>query len=297
VGKKNEIKVGFCVAYDWYLLEYAIPLIYESADCICLSIDKDRISWSGESYSWNEVGFRELVARIDKDAKIEVLEEDYHLPELQPMQNEVRQRNSIAAYLGAGGWHVQLDADEFFLNFSGFVKYLKGLKPHRKINVVCPWITLYKQDTDGFFYVDFDRFDEVEFMQIATKWPQYEYGRRNKNFNIYTDFCILHLSWARAEKEILEKLNNWGHRNDFDISEYFQQWKQLSKNNYTTYKNFHHIHPGAWPKIGFIAVKDLPSLLEIADRQIRLPITSLNMLLRNNIWVSRIKALLQKVSV
>ena len=46
------IKLGYCVAYDWDLLRYSIPKIYEHTDVICLSIDKNRQSWTGEFFSW-----------------------------------------------------------------------------------------------------------------------------------------------------------------------------------------------------------------------------------------------------
>lgn len=287
----DEIKVGFCVAYDWHLLQYSLPLIYKQADKICLSLDMDRISWSGNRFSWDEKGFREMVNKIDIDRKIKVLEEDYYLPELQPMQNEVRQRNKIAEFLGEGGWHIQLDTDEFFLNFKSFVDYLHRLKPQRKINVVCPWITLYKQDLGGFYYIKSEKFEQVEFIQIATKWPHYEYGRRNGYFNIHTDFAILHLSWARSEAEIWEKLNNWGHKNDFDIKEYFERWKDLNNSNYFTYKNLHHVKAEAWPGLDFLPAKSLDELLTSSYAEIELPISSNQLKMKNSVWVSRFRAL------
>jgi len=288
---KQLIKVGFCIAYDWYLLRYSLPLIYEDADMICLSVDKDRISWSGNPFSWDEPGFRQLVRELDPLHKIQVLEEDYHLPELQPMENEVRQRNKIAAAMGEGGWHIQLDTDEFFINFKGFAQYLKQLKPRRQLNVVCPWITLYKQNDEGFFYVKPARFDQVEFMQIATLWPRYEYGRRNGYFNIHCDFAILHLSWARPEQEIWEKLNNWGHRNDFDIAEYFTKWKDLNAENYREYRDFHHVVANTWPALGFIPAKNVAELMVKAKQTELLPVSPRQISRKNSIWLSRLRKL------
>jgi hypothetical protein len=288
---REIIKVGFCVAYDWYLLKYSLPLIYEHADRICLSVDNERRSWSGVPYSWDEEGFRALIAEIDHKNKIEILEENYHLSELAPMANEVRQRNMIAEYFGPGGWHVQLDTDEFFLNFKGFIDHLQTITTSRPVNVVCPWITLYKQTKEGFFYVQPGRFNKIEFMQIATRLPAYEYGRRNGNFNIFTDFAILHLSWARSEEEIWEKINNWGHRDDFDIASYFEKWKNLSVSNYQEYADFHYRIPQCWPTIGFIGAEDLESLIEVGGKEVKLPIGSNDIRFKNNIWLSRLRAL------
>src|SRR5688572_4515370 len=187
---KDQIKVGFCVAYDWHMLNYSLPLVYDCADKICLSIDKAGISWSGSKFSFDRSAFNQLVERLDKLNKIVIIEDDYHRPDLSPMQNEVRQRNEIAKHLGEGGWHVQLDCDEYFPSFDRFVHYLNSLSRERtkKANVSCPWLVLFKRVEGGFLYVDPIVAENVEFMQIATREPAYEYGRRNGNFNIHTNF-------------------------------------------------------------------------------------------------------------
>ena len=290
---KELIKVGFCVAYDWKLLAYSIPPIYQYADLICLSIDQDRMSWAGNPFTWDEEGFRALLSRIDPQKKIQLLEEDYHIASLSPMQNEVRQRNCIAAFMGQDGWHIQLDSDEFFLNFEGFVQYLQRVQSFRKLNVSCPWITLYKQTEDGFFYVKPDTYKQIEFIQIATMHPHYEYGRRNGYFNVHTDFAILHLSWARSEAEIWEKLNNWGHKDDFDVQAYFEKWQQLDHDNYESYSDFHHIHAQAWPQLGFIAANKIDDLLQLSEKEFNLPINPTRLKLENSIWISRARKYLK----
>ncbi len=231
---------------------------------------------------------------MDPDQKIVLLEDNYYNADMEPMQNEVLQRNKIADFLGGGGWHVQLDTDEFFLNFKGFVAYIKSLNAKRPINVSCPWITLYKQDKDGFYYVKPQTFQQIEFIQVATRFPKYEYGRRNGNFNVLSEFAILHLSWARSEAEIWEKLNNWGHKNDFDILEYFNKWKDLSPQNYQEYKNFHHINPAIWPQLNFLKAGSIEDLSRIFTEKHSLPISKKDLSTSNSIWYSRLKKLLGK---
>ena len=63
---KPKIKVGFCVAYDWELLKNSIPRVYNAADTICLSIDKNRTSWSGKKYDFDESAFQLSDAEIRK---------------------------------------------------------------------------------------------------------------------------------------------------------------------------------------------------------------------------------------
>jgi len=291
----NEtIKVGFCVAYDWYLLEYALPLVYDDADEICLSLDKDRISWSGNVYPFDNKGFEELVKRFDTKKKIKVLEEDYHLPDLTPMQNEVRQRNRIAQSMGPGGWFVQLDCDEYFLDFGGFVRYLKSLPPERthRANVSCPWIILYKQTADGFLYVDPVTIDKTEFMQIATREPAYEYGRRNGNFNIHTNFSILHQSWARNPAEIREKIDNWGHSDHFDREKYFSFWDKLDATNFPAAKDFHPLHPVVWPRLRYVKGNDIRALLKNFPADTMPAYSGLQLFFKNSRFFSKIRSLL-----
>ena len=290
----QSIKVAFCVAYDWGLLAHSLPLVYEAADTICLSIDKDRISWSGNGFSWDEAGFQQLIRAIDTNSKIRLLEEDFHLSDLTPMQNEVRQRHRMAEFMGPGGWHVQLDTDEFFLGFREFAAYLKTIRTRRKVNVVCPWITLYKQGSGGFFYVKPERFSEIEYIQVATRWPHYEYGRRNGYFNILCNFPLLHFSWARSEAEMWEKLNNWGHATDFDVPRFFALWKEVSRDNYQQYKNFHHLHPEAWPRLGFLEGDSVHDMIRSQEGRFRLPVSRLLLWAQNSLWFSRLRAFLKR---
>jgi hypothetical protein len=290
----NEIKVGFCVAYDWQLLQYALPLIYESADVICLSLDKDQISWSGNKYDFSELEFYKLVDALDYKKKIKIQKENYHLENLSPMQNEVRQRNSIASHMGVGGWHIQLDCDEYFLNFKEFVTCLKNLpeRKWRRANVCCQWIILYKKVEQGYLYVDPKVNDKVEYMQIATREPVYEYGRRNGNFNIYTNFKILHQSWAREEQEIKAKIYNWGHSSDFEREAYLERWLKLKKENFKELVNFHPLTPEVWPALKFVQAVSESSLIEQFKTVDFYSFSKLYLFFKNSRFFSRIRKLL-----
>ena len=291
------IKVGYCVAYDWDMLQYSIPRIYEHADIICLSVDKHRQSWSGESFSWDEQGFKKMIKELDSSNKIKVYEDVFFNPDLLPMQNEVAQRNKIAKFLGEGGWHVQLDADEYFVDFKSFTEYLKKFRSKRKVNICCPMINLYKQLPEGMLWIKPNVFKEVEYFAIATQHPNYEYGRRNGNFDIFTKFPILHQSWARAEREISEKLNNWGHAKDFDVNKYFSLWKDAQISNFSTYKDFHHLHPATWPGLELKpGVSTISDLMEHTFSDFKLPITSWNLRKANSIWYSRLNKLVNIIT-
>jgi hypothetical protein len=296
--KERKIKVGFCVAYDWNYLAYSLPLVYKESDAICLAIDKDRISWAGNRFEFDEDGFQALVKQIDVESKITIYEEDFHILELSPMQNEIRQRKLMAEQLGADdGWQLQLDSDEYFLNFKGFVQYLKKIKPRRAINVCCPWITLYKRIDEGFLMVNPKSFKQIEFIPIATNVPKYEHGRRNGHFNHHTDFAILHQSWARSKEEVWQKLNNWGHRDDSDINAYFKLWDNATIKNYKTYKDFNQVNPSLWPSLEILPLKREENILKLIESAIKLPlkINNLNLKKKNSIWVSRFHQLIRKI--
>lgn len=291
------IKVSYCVAYDWELLRTSIPRIYKEADVICISYDKNLLSWSGNTFTWDEKLFQQMIEELDPAKKIVIYKDTFYNPQLQPMQNEVAQRNKIAAFLGLDGWHIQLDTDEFFLNFDKFVAYLKEFQSGRKVNICCPMINLYKQIPEGILWIKPSAFNEIEYFPIATQYPSYEYGRRNGNFNVLTNFPILHQSWARQEQEIWEKLNNWGHAKDFDVAKYFNFWKEANAENYTSYKNFHHLHPHTWPALALEPVHlNQLSGSAITDSSFPMPITTWSLLIANSIWVSRAKKIWKSIA-
>lgn len=293
--RNDPIKIGFCVAYDWPMLQYALPLVYEAADSICLSVDKDKISWGGEKFPFDQEAFKTFVATIDTKDKITILEEDFHKPVWTPMQNEVHQRNRMAEFMGNGGWHIQLDCDEYFVSFSAFVAYLKELPlcQTTKLNVSCSLITLFKKTSNGFFYVP-PTPTAIEFIQIATRQPRYETGRRNGDFNHLTDFIILHQSWARNDHELQQKLLNWGHKSDFNTKQFFEKWQSLDLSNYKDFKNFHPINPRQWPSLAFVTAKSEMDLIKNLPI-VNFPLSKWAIILKNNRTISRIKNLLNKV--
>jgi hypothetical protein len=294
--KGSKIKVSFCVAYDWGFLQHSLPLIYKDSDEICLAIDIDRISWTGNKFAFDEIGFKNLIESIDTDKKIKVYQDDFHLSNLSPMGNEVRQRKLMSEFLGSKeGWHLQLDSDEYFLNFEGFVHYIKTLNPRRAINVCCPLITLFKNSDEGFLYIKNKGLEKQDIIAIATNKPEYNTGRRNGHFNIIAPFPIVHQSWARSEKEILQKINNWGHRSDFDVEQYFEFWKDLDVNNFGTIQNFHPIKPTEWQSLAFLPASNIKELIQLLKNKDVLCISKWELNMANSIHISRFRKLIRLI--
>jgi hypothetical protein len=293
----QPIKVGFCVAYDWPLLRFALPAIYKNADVIYISLDSDQKTWTGQFYDFDRKAFEILIASIDTDNKIKLYQDNFHLSELSAGQNEVRQRNKLAEQMGAGGWHIQLDCDEYFLDFETFVHYLHTKTRNSSLyNVCCPLVTLFKEVDGGFLYVHPKSTAQLEYIQIATRSPHYEYGRRNGNFNVYTNSIIIHQSWARAEAEIRQKVSSWGHVNDFNQEAFLQNWLSLNQSNFTEWKNFHPIAPAVWPSLGWQPCQSVNELMESFNAK-SLPLPSTRQLaMRNSKMLSRVRSILKRIS-
>jgi hypothetical protein len=221
------------------------------------------MSWSGNAYTIDEDAFRNMISQIDRYNKVFVLEECYYSGELTPLQNEFYQRKRLYEYLGKGGWHIQLDCDEYLLRFSGFVSLLKKLSSRKeeKINVCSPMIHLYKQLDNGFLVVDPITKSNIEYLPVATRGITYDQGRKNVGFNIRTDFIVIHQSWARTKQEVVDKINNWGHSHEVDGASYLDKWNALDRYNFMQFKNFHPIIPQCWPRLVHVEGKSVNHVL------------------------------------
>jgi hypothetical protein len=299
----NIIKTGFCVAYDWEMLRKSIPIVYEHSDIICLALDKNRKSWAGNPYEFDNKAFYQFVEEIDKDKKIILYEDDFALPDLNSRQNCNRHRMLIAEKMGKGGWHIQIDSDEYFLDFAGFAQYLKKLNPNptgqeKPLNVSCPFIALLKKVDEGYLYVDFkDRLPEI--IPMATTLPDYQRARQNGHFNHYANFYVIHETWARSDEELWYKINNWGHASE-ELEEkkaresYFELWKALDSRNYQYIRDFHPASPTTWTALGFCEGKDIDGFMQ--NFQVpEFPLSKFQLSLKNNRNMARFKSIWSKI--
>ena len=73
---------------------------------------------------------------------------------------------------------------------------------------------------------------------------------------------MIHQSWARSSNEIEQKINNWGHKNDFDVQEFYKKWKDLDENNYKNYIDFHPLPGSFWGKLEFFEARNIQDFIE-----------------------------------
>lgn len=255
------IKVGFLVSYDYELLKHSIPRVYDEAHSIALAKDKYQRTWGGNTFEIPE-SFFEWVKSIDTEGKISIYEDDFYVPGLSNRENDTRERNMLARFMGEGGWHVQVDSDEYFLDFRAFCDYLRSLDTEEHVTI-CPWfITTFKKLDNGYLFISGNK----EYYPVATNYPYYDRVRTTlNNKTIYTDHLIIHDSWSRTEEDLWFKLNNWGHNIDFNVLAYFKLWKAVDKSNYRYINNYHPFTNLLWQDLTFVEGKDIEEMLGNLD--------------------------------
>jgi hypothetical protein len=254
----SKIQVGFLVSYDFNLLKNAIPRVYEDADTIFLAIDKKRLTWNGALFSVDN-SFFEWIKAFDVDHKIVIYEDDFYVSELSTMECEVRERMLLSEKMGLNNWCVQLDADEYFVDFKSFSDYLREqdylLQPKAKpVQIAVFLYNMFKKVDDGYLLVE-----APTRVIVTTNQPNYRVGRKAKQQIIYKRHLVLHECLSRTEEELKLKLKNWGHNTQVN-NEFLNKWKTVNSKNYTSMEDFFYIEPEKWKRLIFIEGKNISEL-------------------------------------
>lgn len=125
----KKIHVGILISYDYQYAPTCIRQIYNHADRITLAIDVNRRTWNGEKYAMSE-DFLKGIKASDPERKIHIYEDDFSIPGLSAMENDTRERNMLAERMGSAEdqWHIQVDSDEYFVDFGAFVSFLHAIE-------------------------------------------------------------------------------------------------------------------------------------------------------------------------
>lgn len=276
----GKIQVGYLVSYDYEMLKNSLPTIYSEADAIFLAIDVNRNTWNGGSFTIDD-SFFEWLKAFDVDKKVVIYEDDFYVPELTTMQCEIRERKMLSEKMGIGNWLIQIDCDEYFVDFKKFVKDLRKYDSYienplkKPIQIAAFWLILYKYTPDGILYVD-----QPAKAIFATNNPQYVNGRRVKAQVIYTNNIVLHESLSRSEEELRFKCQNWGHNTDINNG-FLDKWVKVNENNYKEYSDFYYIEPERWKKLDYFPTKDMKAIKEIVEKSKNLDIPKTKLFFRN----------------
>lgn len=259
------INVGFLVSYDYHLLKNSIPLVYKSADKIALAIDKNRQTWSGNTFSIAD-DFFSWLKTFDIDNKIAIYEDDFYIESLTAMENDSRERNMLADFMG-DGICIQIDSDEYFVDFDGFVNYLKQNETKlsgKKRYQICPFLIDIYKVVDGGMLVS----PQLTGYYIGSNKPEFVRARKSKDQQKwYVPFFSIHQTWGRTEEELRFKLKNWGHNVDFDLDKYIDFWKSITKDNYKDHENFHPLGDDAWKTLEFVEGDTIDEVIHTIKQQ------------------------------
>lgn len=255
------IKAGFLIAYDYDFIFNSLPQIYTFVDEIVLAIDIDRKTWMGNDFQIEDDFFNKIRS-IDADQKIKIYEDRFYVEGEKPMDLETRERNMLSNFMGDNCWKMQIDSDEYCLNFDKVITFLKKnefllKKTAPQINFLPIWITLFKQNEKGFFIIK----PSTENFSMMFNRPEYKYARNSEGLDLKIDYKVIHQSWARTEAEVLTKIKNWGHAHDFEVMNFFEKWKALNEDNFNEYVDFHPIYKGFWQSLEFVEAKNITELL------------------------------------
>lgn len=258
----KKIHVGFLLSYDYIKLKNSIPPVYKMADKIFIAVDHEFRTWAGQKFEVDS-SFFDWLKEYDTEGKIELYYDNFYVPELSAIENDSRERHLLSLKMGIGNWLIQVDSDEYFIDFESFVKELRKYdhfldNPEKtKIQIAGFLIHLYKYTKNGILYVNTPH----KFM-LATNFPNYKRARQTKERIIYTNNILLHETLARTEEDLRFKIKNWGH--NIDVNETFlEKWLSVDETNYKKIKDFYYIEPNRWKKLSYLNTHDFNELKEL----------------------------------
>ena len=276
----KKIHVGFLLSYDYELLKIALPPVYKSSDRIFIAIDQDYLTWSGNKFTV-EPSFFDWLKEFDVDHKIELYFDTFYVPNLTTTQMDTRERKLLSDKMGIGNWLIQIDSDEYFIDFEGFVKQIKKYdhyldQPEKhKIQIAAFWVIIYKYTENGILYVD-----KPMKSIFATNYPNYKAFRRTNERVIYLDSLVLHESVSRTEEELRYKLKNWSHNTHVNNS-FLDKWLKVNESNYKEYSDFYYIEPSRWKTLDYFPTKNIEEINQLAQKSKNLRITKTYLFFKN----------------
>ena len=260
----KKIQTGFLVSYDYEKLKKSIPPVYNDSDEIFLALDHENRTWTGNKFVIED-SFFSWLETIDVDNKITIYKDDFYVSDLSPIENDTRERIMLGNKMGIGNWIIQIDSDEIFIDFKGFVDKLKKLNrfldnPEKnKIQIASFHINAYKYLEKGLLYVD-----QPTKFYLATNYPNYKCAKNTREQVIYIDSYVLHEGLARTEEELRYKLDNWGHKDEVNTA-FLDKWLKANEKNYTQIKDVFYLNPKIWKSLGYFPSENLNDIKQFIN--------------------------------
>ena len=263
--KKSAISL---ISYDADYLPNSIKTYYEYVDEIILGLDKNRVSWSKNKFTFDEPKLWAELNDIDSDGKITIVEEDFVKSD-KAIENDNYERNYLKEQC-SHDWIFSFDADEELLNAHDFfVNYLPLVeKYYNTCDIMMTWATPFKTIEDKTLVIcenDGQAFLKEPQGVVTSKDSTYVFARwtdkcQSESKKLMSPLIALHWSLCRSQKDLHQKINNIGHSDLVEQDPFYQLWSDLTLDNYTQYKNFKTSGMGPqWPTLRAIPTEQLKS--------------------------------------
>ena len=241
--KKSALSL---ISYDAHLLPDSIKCYYDYVDEIILGIDKDRISWSNNNFSFDENTLWKELDKIDGDNKISVIEDNFHKSEVA-IENDNYERNFLKDQC-EHDLIVSIDADEMLIEAKNFfIDFLPLTIPYLDKHDICmTWATPYKEIDDTTLVIaDLDQtpfFGENQGF-LTHKNSTFTYARWTDKSQtgmgrILSPLIAVHYSLCREKDDLHKKIHNIGHSDIVERDPFYETWIQVTLENYHELRNF-----------------------------------------------------------
>lgn len=262
--KKSVISL---VSYDAKYLPKSIEKYYEYVDEIVLGLDKDRVTWSGNSFKFDESKLWSELSAIDGDNKITIIEENFHQSNVA-IENDNYERNYLKSHC-SHDCIISVDADEYLLNSKDFFyNYLPlAHKYLHKADICMNWATPYKQIGDTLLVIANE--NNTPFLGenqgfVTHKNSTFTYARwtdvsaAGEN-RLMSPLIAIHWSLCRDKQDLHTKIHNIGHSDIVEKDPFYSIWKDVDLTNYHTLRNFKTSGLGGaqWPKLHAIPIAEV----------------------------------------
>jgi len=241
--KKSVISL---ISYDAHYLPKSIEKYYNYVDEIVLGLDKNRTTWSKNSFSFDEQKLWSELSRIDGDGKISVVEEDFVQSDVA-IENDNYERNFLKDQC-SHDWIFSFDADEMLVNPKQFFyDFCPLVEDYRETHDICmTWATPYKEIGDTTLVIaeeDGSPFFGENQGVVTGKNNTFTYARWTDQSatgtnRILSPLVALHFSLCRKSEDLHEKIHNIGHSNIVEEDPFYKIWSQVDMENYKQLKNF-----------------------------------------------------------
>ena len=265
IRKKSVISL---ISYDAHLLPDSIKSYYDYVDEIVLGLDKDRISWSNNRFSFDESSLWSSLQKIDYDNKINIIEDNFHRSGV-PIENDTHERNFLKAKC-ENDWIFSFDADEILVNAKEFfIDFCPIVQDYKDLELMFTWFSMYKEFDDSYLIIADERRDrlfkqDIQGFTADRDISTFTYCRwTNSQRKILSPLAIEHYSFCRSDKDLNTKINNFGHSIESKRDRFYEIQKTVTKDNYTALTNFKTTAGGPqWPTLKRVAKSNLKEVLK-----------------------------------